>query len=597
MILLSLGSVEIKCKEKFSVLLNLFWGMGSAVVLFYLPQYLMSLGIDGINLKKRLLGILFVVIVMLFAYVFSRNARVSVVMTYILLSGMAIVNYYVVAFRGEELSPADFLAFGTAMSVAAQYDYSVNLKVIYFICLAVICGLCGFCIPNFKGKFTKKNSLTLVVACVLLTISLGVGIKDIHTEHFLKTGSQVNGFYVNFLTKLKGTGIKEPDGYSQQFLDEIAKNYTRESHVIEKRPDIIMIMVEAFGDLRVMGDLQTDAEVMPFYDSIEEDVIRGSAIVSVYGGGTCNSEFEALTGFSMANLPFKTFPFQQYIKQDTWSMAHYLDKLGYKTMATHPEKDINWKRNVAYPYLGFEETHFIEDYPRENLVRTHVSDREMYEQMISWYESEKKDSPLFYFGVTMQNHSPYDSANFEATVNLEGYSKEYPEVEQYLTLTQKSDSAIRYLVEYFKTVEKDVVVVVFGDHMPKLETFYEELNGGPLDSLQDELNKRTIPFFIWTNYDIKEKETGCISLNYLSNYIYEAAGIELPVYNQFLEDVEEKIPAISALGYYSAEKESVAKLEEMTEQEQELMRKYESLQYNGMFDSKNNYEIFFPLEE
>lgn len=596
---LGIGSLEIKCNRKISAVLNLLWAAGSALVLFYLPQYLMKLGIDGISIKKKILGVLFTGAVILLGYIFTRNTKISVIVSEIFLLGMAIVNYYVVAFRGEELSPADFLAMGTAANVASQYDYSVNAQVIKFVCLALFFVFCGFCIPNFKGKFKIWNSVLLAGTEIAIVACLFLGIKNIHAEHFMTTGSQNNGFYVNFLAKLKGSGVEKPEGYGELFLDTLAKEYGNEKEVQEKEesPDIIVIMAEAFGDLRVMGDLNTDAEVMPFFDSVKEDAIRGNAIVSVYGGGTCNSEFEALTGFSMSNLPFKTFPFQQYVKQNMWSMARYLESLGYETMATHPENEVNWKRNVAYPCLGFDETHFIDDYPQEKLVRGHVSDQEMYEQIISWYESGKKDSPLFYFGVTMQNHSPYDSEDLETTVHLEGYSKEYPEVEQYLTLTQKSDEAIGQLVEYFKSVENDVVVVVFGDHMPKLDAFYEEINGGPLDSLQSEMNKRTVPFFIWTNYDIEEKEMEYSSLNYLSGYIYEAAGIELPVYNRFLKKIEEKIPAISALGYYSEEKGAFAKLEEMTQQEQELMNQYAILQYNGMFDSENNHEMFFPLGE
>ena len=115
--------------------------------------------------------------------------------------------------------------------------------------------------------------------------------------------------------------------------------------------------------------------------------------------------------------------------------------------------------------------------------------------------------------------------------------------------------------------------------------------------MQDELNQRTVPFFVWANYDIEEENVEYTSLNFLSNYIYGAAGLELPAYNQFLQEVQEVVPAVSSYGYYSAEKGMLDKKENMSEEEKEIMDQYMLLQYNGMFDYENANETFFPLQE
>lgn len=597
--LILLGMTEISCEEKCLRLLNVLWTVGSSFVLLYLPQFLSGQHLRGMRMKMLLLNMLFVGAMISFFYICTRSSRVAVLISTVLLMGITVVNYYVVSFRGEELSPADFLAIGTAMNVAGEYDYSVDQAFIYFACLVIVFAFANFCIPNLNLK--KKNLLILTVVELILVIGVSVSLKNVKPINaFLNTGTGKNGFYVNFFSKLNEAGIEPPEEYNLQMVSEIEKKYIREGEVqqTEKKPDIIVIMGEAFADLRVMGDLKTDSEVMPFYDSLEKNTIKGKALTSVYGGGTCNTEFEVLTGFSMKNLPLNSFPYQQYMKHDTWSIVRYLKDLGYHTIGTHPENSVNWKRNKAYEYLGFDETHFLEDYPREDLVRGHVSDHEMYEQIISWYElhKEKSDSPLFCFGVTMQNHSPYDKEGFESKIHLQGYADEYPKVEQFLTLVQKSDAALKELVEYFEGVENDVVVVFFGDHLPKMESFYEELNGGPLDKLKNSLTKRTVPFFVWTNYEMDEQTIEYTSVNYLSNFIFEAAGIELSAYQQFLEDVREKIPAINALGYYSLEKNALAELDEMTDEEKELIEKYSYLQYNGMFDVENCSKEFFSIE-
>ena len=84
------------------------------------------------------------------------------------------------------------------------------------------------------------------------------------------------------------------------------------------------------------------------------------------------------------------------------------------------------------------------------------------------------------------------------------------------------------------------------------------------------------------------------SLNFLSSLALERAGIDLPAYNQFMLDLMEVVPAINARGYYSLEKGGYIHVEDALGDELEWITKYESLQYNGMFDKRNTSNIFFP---
>lgn len=83
------------------------------------------------------------------------------------------------------------------------------------------------------------------------------------------------------------------------------------------------------------------------------------------------------------------------------------------------------------------------------------------------------------------------------------------------------------------------------------------------------------------------------SLNYLSNYIYKAAGLELPAYNQFLEDVRQVIPAINSKGYYSLARGEMISIAEAEGIEAEALQKYLILQYNSLYDSKYRSETLF----
>lgn len=95
-------------------------------------------------------------------------------------------------------------------------------------------------------------------------------------------------------------------------------------------------MNEAFSDLSVLGEFTTNKEYLPFIQSLTDNTVKGNVYVSVKGGNTPNSEFEFLTGTSMAYLPAGSIPYQQYINSDTPSMVSQLEELGYSTTAMHP---------------------------------------------------------------------------------------------------------------------------------------------------------------------------------------------------------------------------------------------------------------------
>ncbi len=246
--------------------------------------------------------------------------------------------------------------------------------------------------------------------------------------------------------------------------------------------------------------------------------------------------------------------------------------------------------------MKFDEYSFIESYPQKELIRGYVSDQEMFEYIIEQYENRDTSKGYFNFGVTMQNHGGYSNPrdDYESTIQLQGYQKDYPDVEQYLSLIHETDSALEYLVSYFKTVEEPVVIVFFGDHLANLnKAFYEEVHGGSFETLDEQQLMYTVPFFIWANYDIEEKEIGLTSLNYLSTYLMEVAGLSKSAYQQFLTDMKEEIPAINALGYYSKSKQCFMRVEDAEGEEAEALLRYQLLQYNGIFDVKNKSKVFF----
>ena len=201
---------------------------------------------------------------------------------------------------------------------------------------------------------------------------------------------------------------------------------------------------------------------------------------------------------------------------------------------------------------------------------------------------------MFYFNVTMQNHSGYSTDyGFANRITVNDYVADgNPNEEVYLSLMRQSDAAFQYLVEYFETVEEPTIILMFGDHQPgDMKDFLDWLGRDLDDSLEDLAKLYIVPYVIWANYDIEESSMEYVSANYLSSVLMEMAGMELPAYHKFLLELREEFPVVSSKicidsrGNYLSPEEALA--------QSDKLREYQLLQYNNLFDGENRSEAFF----
>jgi len=362
------------------------------------------------------------------------------------------------------------------------------------------------------------------------------------------------------------------------------------------KPNIIAIMCESYADLTTVADYTTNMEVTPFYDSVSDNVIKGSLYVSTYGGGTANTEFEFLTGNSMAFLPNGSIPYQQYIDSPTGSLAQILKSEGYSTIAVHPYRASGWNRESVYPYLGFDEFLSQDDFTNPTYMRGYISDACSYKKLIELYENKPEGQPIFLFNVTMQNHGGYSTeyGNFQEDVKLTDYTGEFPETEQYLSLIHQSDSALKDLIDYFEAADEPTVICFFGDHLPNLKNnFYETILGEDLSDLSSEemLNLYQTPFLIWANYDIGEQEIDAISANYLSTLLLQTANIALPDYNLYLSSLYQSFPVISSMAVIDSAGNTYESAESAPGND--AINTYSILTYNNLFDKNGRDATLF----
>lgn len=195
----------------------------------------------------------------------------------------------------------------------------------------------------------------------------------------------------------------------------------------------------------------------------------------------------------------------------------------------------------------------------------------------------------------MQNHTPFaEKEEFSEPVSLiyPGVLEPLKSVENYLSCIHESDRQLGLLMDYFRNESEPVLILMYGDHQPNLEIDIQ----ADENSYAGEMTKYVVPFAIWTNYDIEEEYVELTSLNFLSNYLLEAAGLPLSPYNQFLQDVQNIVPVMNAYGYLSEEGGFIT-YDEADGEEKEILQDYEWLQYNAIFDKKNRSEVFFPINQ
>lgn len=549
---------------------------------------------------KWVLNVLCCLVVYLVVQLFTNNAGLSCIISHTSLLSFAFINYFVYLFRGNEFTFSDIRSIGTGLSVAGNYKLQLNDRGAYAIFGAAL--FIAF-VRKCHVKFARAWQMRIIDAMLaaICVIIVGMAAYDVNTETWEQKGTYRNGYILNYILGIRDSFIAQPDGYSEEAIQKLEKKYSSNdkdySKTDVKDPTIIVIMNESFSDLSVLGDLQTNIPLTPFIDSLKENTTKGYALSSVFGAKTPNSEWEYLTGNSMAFLPAGSVVYQQYISDTPTSIVSNLKDDGYTCVAMHPYYETGWSRNQVYPKIGYDEMHFIDDFDQTKILREYITDQELYDKIIQRYESRGANEKLYLMGITMQNHGgygePYDNF-YEGCYKI---GRSYTDANQYLSLVHESDKAVKNLIEYFSKVDDPVEIVFFGDHQPSLNSnFYPLLNGKGMSGLtEDELEALyTVPFFIWTNYDTPEETVDITSLNFLSTMTLERAGIELPAYNKFLADMMETVPAVNSRGYYSKEKQCYQHIDDATGEEAEWIKNYHMLQYNSMFDKKGRSNLFFP---
>ena len=551
-----------------------------------------------IELAKRL-NIAFYYWLFLFVFFIAGRTSISMAICVAAIAIIGVGNYFVVMFRSNPIVPWDIYSFETAMSVADNYVFSVDWALAEHIAMFILMLIVGVRTNIRLNKKILRPILT-VAMCIPAyfyisylwqdNLERNTGLND--TLFNAKYMHSKDGFFVSFILDIHFLQIEEPKNYSDEYaLSLLNEQEVEKVETPEELPDIIAIMDETFSDPAVLGEFETNKDYMPFVHSILRgevaNTISGYTDVSVLGGNTANSEFEFLTGNSMAFFPNGSVPYLQYIRDGISTIVPQLEEYGYTTYGTHPYRAKGWNREFIYDLMGFDYRYFQGSFPFEDKLRNYVSDEADFKSILEWRNNT--EGPFFMFNVTMQNHSNYggDFDNFDPQIVAKfknTSSNKY--LNKYLSLMYETDQDVASLLSELSQSDRKTIVVFWGDHQPNDYVVRPIYNEYGLDfdnqTYEQQQQRQKTPFFIWANYDIQEQTNVEISLNYLNILLFETAGLQLDEYQTFRKNLwQGQIPMMNAVGYRNDDGDLV-EYDDAPEEIQNLLNEYQNIQYYRM---------------
>lgn len=406
---------------------------------------------------------------------------------------------------------------------------------------------------------------------------------------------QHNGLILAFSLNVPMANVAAPVGYSAQSMEAIAMD-AGAAFVPARRPDIIMVMSESFWDPKRLPGVEITPDPIAFTRSIQS----GHTFSPEFGGMTANAEFEALTGFSNAFLPYGSIPYQQYVRGEFPSLASFLKEEGYATLAIHPFQSWFWNRGNVYEAFGFDR--FLSEENMEPLEKRGrlASDAALTDLLIS--EADASDDPIFAFAVSLQNHGPYEPGRYpdeRIDVNSDGGEAARAAIHTFSEGMMDSDLAFKRLIEWAQKRKRETVIVFFGDHLPPLGQTYVSTGFmertvsnrfGPPEELTRE---RETPLSVWSNRKGTIEDIGTISPAFLPLHVLRAADMKHPFYTGFLDAVHERWAVIDrhlAVGQDGSTREGWGRGALLDP----LLRDYRLIQYDTMFGSRYGTERLFP---
>ena len=561
--------------------------------------------------KLLLLNLFPIVAVLGVLYALFGNLFYAASLSSLVLHLLSLVNLIKIECRKDPLVPGDFGLLGEAM--VATGEYQLNLHIPYLVLIigfSLFLLLCGI-------KFKSRPKVWLRILQGLALAGLFVGAmctaypsKTLYTEMVKSveglSSSNVpavfdeTGFLYCFLHNFNLYAVEKPEGYSTAEAAQWASETAEPAEAGPLPVNVVFIQCEAFTDLYdapVFAYSEEENPLYLFHQVAESDqAISGRIVVSNYGAGTANTEFDILTGVETNLLNENSTSAFRVVHKKIDTLARTFQELGYTAWFMHPGYRWFYNRESVYDRFGFEDRTFLDAFDGYKWKGGQISDEGFGVMLRERYEAHKaaSDDPWFAFTVTIQNHQAYPWTKYnprpeEAKLSIEVSDSTLGTLSVYAEGIRDSAKLLADMTAYFDEEQTPTLLVFWGDHLPALGSsfsVYRELGlqiGNEADP-EAAIDTYSTPFVIYANraycetYDLQARIQALdlpakmrISDIYLGELVYELLDMEsTDAFFDYLGTVRRTLPVICN-GRYELPDGTIT--EDLTEEAAALLHK------------------------
>jgi len=296
------------------------------------------------------LNFFFIYTIIGFFYVITGKIKLSLYISLATTFVIGIINHFITAFRGTPLVPWDIFSINVALNVLPTFTFSISFKLL----LGIIAFGLAIYVLRTSHFSSFKNSKFKITYRIVVLLGISLFIYSFYFTNLIdkfeldenwdpKEEYHNNGLIASLFKQSRNLIINVPEGYDLNSVKKLASSI--DINILEKpegfeNPNIIAIMNESFAELQTVGKFNTNKEYLPFFNSLSENTVKGNLHVSIFGATTPNSEWEFLTSNTMAFVPKRTVPYQQYVLRRSYSLATILKEHGYNQLRNKKPKTI-----------------------------------------------------------------------------------------------------------------------------------------------------------------------------------------------------------------------------------------------------------------
>lgn len=462
----------------------------------------------------------------LLVYLFRKRCfwRVLIAILWLLLG---IINGVILSNRVTPFTGPDLHLLTDGMAVLNKYlpSWGVVAALIilgFFVLLLLILLIKA---PSYKRKVKFRYDLLLVVVgAALFAGATQLALeKRVLSNYFgnIAFAYEDYGYPYCLAVTIFDTGISCPRDYSEQEITRIEK--TEDNLPVTKedsKPNIIFLQLESFFDPTLVNYLNISEDPIPNFRKLMKEYSSGYYKVPSVGAGTANTEFESITGMSLHYFGPGEYPYKSILKETTCESAPYvLKNLGYVTHAVHNNEANFYGRRSIFPNLGFD-TFTSAEYMSEEEDKNPLGwtrDEVLTDEIIKCLDSTEE--PDYVYTISVQGHGAYPEESMlddpEITVTGAATESQNNQWEYYCNEIHEMDQFVKELTDALADYPEDVILVMYGDHLPTMGLTVEDLKNKYLFQTQ---------YVMWDNFGLKKKDENLAAYQ-MAAEVMDRAGI------------------------------------------------------------------------